>query len=75
MWLLWPLVLGVLFHYFGESIETRFASNAGPARKYYRPTPDGYQALQEGTSSWASLVAVVGSVLNRPLPAEPIEGS
>ena len=51
------------------------ASNTGPARKYYRPTPGGYQALATGTASWSSLVEIVSSVMNRPVPAEPIEGS
>lgn len=51
------------------------ASRAGPARKYYRPTPAGYQALSIGTASWSSLSDLVGSVLRRPVPAEPIEGS
>jgi len=51
------------------------ASRAGPARKYYRPTPAGYQALTTGTASWSSLADVVGSVLNRHVPVEPIEGS
>ena len=51
------------------------SSNSGPARKYYRPTPTGYEALATGTASWLSLGDIVGSVLNRPIPAEPIEGS
>lgn len=51
------------------------ASNAGPARKYYRPTPAGYVALAAGSASWVSLATVVGSVLDRPVPAEPIKGS
>jgi PadR family transcriptional regulator, regulatory protein PadR len=51
------------------------SSNAGPARKYYRPTPAGYQALASGTANWLSLAEVVGSVLNRPLPNEPNKGS
>jgi PadR family transcriptional regulator PadR len=51
------------------------SSHAGPARKYYRPTPDGYEALTTGTANWSSLADVVGSVLNRPIPAEPIKGS
>jgi murein biosynthesis integral membrane protein MurJ len=44
LWLLWPLVLGVLFHYLGEGIETRFASTAGPgaiaARLYAKKVVD-----------------------------------
>lgn len=47
------------------------ASRSGPARKYYRPTKDGYQALTEGASSWLSLADVVTPVLSRPVPAEP----
>ncbi|MEO8264098.1 MAG: helix-turn-helix transcriptional regulator [Ilumatobacteraceae bacterium] len=51
------------------------SSNAGPARKYYRPTPAGYEALSAGTASWQSLADVVAAVLGRPTPAEPIEGA
>ena len=51
------------------------SSNAGPARKYYRPTPAGYAALATGTSSWMSLARSVGAVLARPVPTEPIEGA
>ena len=51
------------------------ASTYGPARKYYRPTQAGYQALVEGTSSWRSLSAIVGTVLDRPVPREPSEGA
>lgn len=51
------------------------SSNAGPARKYYRPTRAGYDALATGTADWRSLAKVVGSVLQRPVPAEPIKGS
>jgi PadR family transcriptional regulator PadR len=47
------------------------ASTYGPARKYYRPTQAGYQALVEGASSWRSLSAVVGTVLDRPVPRKP----
>ena len=51
------------------------ASTYGPARKYYRPTQAGYQALVEGASSWRSLSAIVGTVLDRPVPSEPSEGA
>src|ERR1700712_4272790 len=51
------------------------ASTSGPARKYYRPTPSGYQALVAGASSWRSLSAVVDAVLDRPVPCEPSEGA
>ncbi len=45
------------------------ASNSGPARKYYRPTPLGHEALAIGTASWQSLAELVGAVLSQPLPA------
>jgi PadR family transcriptional regulator PadR len=51
------------------------SSNSGPARKYYRPTPAGYEALTEGTASWSSLVDIVEAVLNRPVPTAPLEGA
>jgi PadR family transcriptional regulator, regulatory protein PadR len=51
------------------------ASSAGPARKYYRPTPAGYGALAEGRATWQALTDVVDDVLRRGVPAEPIEGS
>ena len=51
------------------------ASNAGPARKYYRPTADGYAALAGGTADWSALVGMVDAVLTRPVPTEPIKGA
>lgn len=51
------------------------SSNAGPARKYYRPTAAGYEALSVGTASWSALAVLVGSVLHRPVPAEPVKGT
>jgi PadR family transcriptional regulator PadR len=51
------------------------SSNAGPARKYYRPTPAGYEALATGTANWQSLADVVGTALDHPIPAEPIKGT
>ena len=57
-------------------VRTRLvASNAGPARKYYRPTVAGRDALAAGTADWMSLAAVVGAQLARALPAEPQEGA
>jgi len=44
------------------------ASSSGPARKYYRPTAAGYDALVTGTATWRRHTAVVDAVLNRPLP-------
>ena len=59
----------------GRVISRLVSSNAGPARKYYRPTPAGYDALAIGSSNWSVLADVVGSVLNRPVPPEPKKGS
>ena len=43
-------------------------SSAGPARKYYHPTPLGISALAESTESWRALSLVVDRVLSRPRP-------
>jgi PadR family transcriptional regulator PadR len=51
------------------------AASAGPARKYYQPTPAGRTALVSGTASWLSLADLVNAVLKRPLPSTPIEGT
>jgi PadR family transcriptional regulator, regulatory protein PadR len=59
----------------GRLTSRLVSSSAGPARKYYRPTRAGYAALADGKANWLSLGNVVVSVLDRPVPAEPIEGS
>lgn len=51
------------------------ASNAGPARKYYRPTAAGYDALENGTGAWLSFVEVVSARLIRPIPQAPVRGT
>lgn len=51
------------------------ASASGPARKYYRLTRAGYEALAVGTTSWADLAGIVTAVLERPTPTVPIEGA
>ena len=43
------------------------ASDEGPARKYYRPTPAGYEALVDGAARWRSLASVVSTHLDRPV--------
>ncbi len=47
------------------------ASTSGPARKYYRPTPDGYAALHELTGSWLALADMVTPVVTGSVPAHP----
>ncbi|GAA2018011.1 hypothetical protein GCM10009839_12550 [Catenulispora yoronensis] len=43
-------------------------SPSGPARKYYRLTPAGRDALAAANSAWTRHVAAVEGVLARPLP-------
>jgi PadR family transcriptional regulator PadR len=50
------------------------ASSSGPARKYYRPTDAGYDALAAGKASWSALINVVGTALARDVPDAPVEG-
>ena len=57
-------------------VTTRLvASNSGPARKYYRPTQVGYEALATGTASWTTLAEIVTAQLSQPIPNEPITGA
>jgi PadR family transcriptional regulator PadR len=46
-------------------------SRSGPARKYYRPTPAGYQALSDSTASWLELAETVTPALSGAVPPEP----
>lgn len=57
-------------------VSTRLVqSSAGPARKYYCPTTEGYDQLSVATDGWRSFVAVVDSVLEPPLPDHPEPGA
>ena len=47
------------------------SSSSGPARKYYRPTPAGYEALASGTATWTRQTEIVNAVLSSPLPRTP----
>lgn len=38
-------------------------STTGPARKYYRPTADGADALHRATDAWTTLTGTVATVL------------
>lgn len=45
-------------------VETyRGASNGGPPRKYYRPSPAGQRALEDGVGEWAAARQAVDAVL------------
>lgn len=50
-------------------------SSSGPARKYYRLTDEGLQALESGRDQWDRHVAAVQAVLGRPIPDGPTERS
>lgn len=42
-------------------------SDEGPARKYYRLTRSGYDALEAGADQWHSLADLVSRQLSRPV--------
>ncbi|WP_375430904.1 PadR family transcriptional regulator [uncultured Friedmanniella sp.] len=44
------------------------ASDAGPARKYYRPTPAGLRHRDASQAAWESLAEVVSRALPRSIP-------
>ena len=51
------------------------ASNAGPARKYYRPTAVGRDQLATAVDSWRTFAGVVEAVVTTPLPDAPEPGA
>jgi PadR family transcriptional regulator, regulatory protein PadR len=55
----------------GHLAARLISSRSGPARKYYRPTPAGYDALADGVAKWRALADAVAPVLSRPTPPEP----
>jgi PadR family transcriptional regulator PadR len=59
----------------GRITARLIASRSGPARKYYRPTKSGYEALAEGTALWRALAEAVTPVFARPVPAHPASPS
>lgn len=57
-------------------VSTRLVpSTAGPARKYYRPAPAGYEQLATSTEAWRALVSVVDRVISPPIPDHPEAGA
>jgi PadR family transcriptional regulator PadR len=51
-------------------VETyRAASDGGPPRKYYRPSPEGHRALAAGVAEWRAARDAVDAVLG-PVEAE-----
>jgi PadR family transcriptional regulator PadR len=59
----------------GRVTARLISSSSGPARKYYRPTADGYAALAAGTDIWARQTEIVSTILTRPLPSMPGSGT
>lgn len=48
----------------GRLVTRLVASSSGPARKYYRLTPDGREALSAGVEAWNRHVLTVNAVLD-----------
>jgi PadR family transcriptional regulator PadR len=48
----------------GHLVSRLVASSSGPARKYYRLTEDGREALAAGRRAWLSLAEVVTPLLS-----------
>lgn len=59
----------------GRVTARLISSSSGPARKYYRPTADGYAALAAGTATWTRQTEIVSTILTRPLPGAPRSGA
>jgi PadR family transcriptional regulator PadR len=57
----------------GRVAARLISSSSGPARKYYRPTAEGYAALAAGTATWARQTEIVSAILTRPLAATPAQ--
>jgi PadR family transcriptional regulator PadR len=54
-------------------VETyRAASDGGPPRKYYRPSPEGRRALSEGVSEWRAARDALDGVLDPVQAAEAV---
>jgi PadR family transcriptional regulator PadR len=59
----------------GRVASRLISSSSGPARKYYRPTADGFAALADGTATWTRQTEIVSTILTRPLPGPPRLGT
>jgi PadR family transcriptional regulator len=57
----------------GQVTSRLVASSAGAARKYYRLSPAGYEALARIELAWQSLVRALDPLLSTPVPLEPEE--
>lgn len=50
----------------GHLVSRLVASSSGPARKYYRLSEAGREALEAGRCAWLSLAEVVTPLLSQP---------
>lgn len=50
----------------GHLVSRLVASTSGPARRYYRLSKSGRNALKAGARAWLSLAGVVTPLLSRP---------
>lgn len=57
----------------GRVAARLISSSSGPARKYYRPTREGYAALAAGTKTWARQTEIVSAILTRSLADAPAQ--
>lgn len=56
----------------GLLVSRLVASSSGPARKYYRLSAPGEDALAARSAAWRDLVATTDRVLGEPPPAAPV---
>jgi PadR family transcriptional regulator PadR len=59
----------------GQVTSRLVASSAGPARKYYRLSRDGYAELNRAEQAWNNLVRALEPILSTPIPARPKEAA
>jgi PadR family transcriptional regulator PadR len=59
----------------GHVTSRLVASSAGPARKYYRLSREGYDELAYTEQAWKNLVRALEPILSRPVPTRPKEAA
>ena len=57
----------------GDVVSRLVPSDNGPARKYYRPSSQGYARLAAAQDAWATLVRALEPLLAAPAPPRPKE--
>lgn len=59
----------------GHITSRLVASQAGPARKYYLLSSEGYKELAETERAWNHLVRAMEPILSAPVPSRPKEAA